>query len=124
MKLSGFFYQTIEKCNNIPVNLRRRYMCFKCVCAEVWSIGATKKKFFYSCETVIRFIFFNETGNSFSLYYFCLKMVLRHDNFCMHEVFNRFIFIKRKREIAHDTRFIALLYVKNEILKGNRLFFL
>ena len=60
MKLSGFFYQTIENCNNILVNLRRQAHVFQLswICAEFCWIWAKKFFFFYNCETVISFIFF------------------------------------------------------------------
>ena len=93
MKLSVFFYKTIQNCNNIRVNLRQKAHVFQLwwICAEVWWTLAKKKNiffFFTICETVISFIFFNETTD---------------------------FFLFRKREIVHDTRFIALFYVKNEV---------
>ena len=66
MKLSGFFYETIENCNNIPVNLRRQAHVFQLwwICAEVCWIWAKKKNIF----------FFLQLWNCDQFHFFLMKL--------------------------------------------------
>ena len=66
MKLSGFFYETIENCNNILVNLRRQAHVFQLwwICAEVCWIWAKKKNIF----------FFLQLWNCDQFHFFLMKL--------------------------------------------------
>ena len=97
MKLLKKKYETIEKCNNIQVNLRHMIFNYEWYVQKLFGFlpNIKKKKyifffFFYKSETVISFIFWMKPS----------KLSLG---------------VTFVEECYSDTRFIALFYVKNEV---------